>query len=436
MLERLFILRHFAATRWGPQPRDRQALLARQQKKLRRFLARVKRRSPFYQNLTDDAFPILDKAAFLANFTDLNPHRVTLADATALALAAERDRDFKPQLPGGLTVGLSSGTSGARHVFLVSRADRCRWAGRMLARTLTPDSLRRILNPFAAPLRIAFFLRANSNLYTTLASRRIRLAYFDLTRPFESLLDELRALDPAVIVAPATVLAEIARREKTTPSGLRPRQVVSVAEVLDPRDRAEIESAFSIRVAEVYQAAEGFLGATCEAGHLHLNEEDLHIEPQWLDDRKERFHPLITDFSRRSQWFVRYHLQDILRVRRDPCPCGRPSLCLESVDGRAEEILWLPDHRGTLSPVFPDSLRQALYTIGSGLDLYRIGQHGMRWEIRLRHGTPALEAEVRTALTHLLDKLQLQQPAFDFPPWTDQPPAEKQKRIRCLARPA
>lgn len=422
MLDRLLIIWHFAVTRWfpapGPRARDR---------RLRRFLAKVRRESPFYRGLEGE-WPILTKSEFLDHFGELNRHRFSLEEATAVALRAERERDFRPELPGGVTVGLSSGTSGTRHVFLVGRSERCRWAGQMLARTLAPDSLKQILNPFAPTLRLSFFLRASSNLYTTLASRRVAFDYYDLTRPFPDLMCELTAAPPDVLIAPATVLAEIARARPS----ISPRQILSVAEVLDTRDRALVEAAFGVPVAEIYQATEGFLGCSCRAGRIHLNEETLRIEPLWIDESHERFHPVITDFSRTTQWFVRHRLNDVLRLEPTPCPCGRNTTSLLAIEGRAEEVLWLPDGRGGLAAVFPDTVRQAIYSLTVTPDRYRIEQHGLRWEVRLSGGD---EREIRAALERLVEGLALTKPKIVFLPWTEQPAAEKQKRIRCLAKP-
>ena len=106
-------------------------------------------------------------------------------------------------------------------------------------------------------------------------------------------------------------------------------------------------------------------------------------------------------------------------------------MTLRGIEGRAEEVLWLRDQSGALSPVFPDVLRQALYT--QTLELYRIEQHGMHWQIRLRNGD---EQAVRSALETLVEGLDLDRPELQFLPWTEQPSSEKQKRIRCVTKPA
>lgn len=420
VIERLLILWHFIMTRWFGSWRDRDAAL-------RRFLERVRDESSFYRDQAE-GLPVMTKERFLAHFQDLNRHGIRLEEATAVALRAERERDFKPTLSYGVTVGLSSGTSGERHVFLVGRSDRCRWAGQMLGHMLSRESLLQVLNPFAQPLRIAFFLRASSNLYTTLSSLRVRLDYFDLTQPLDKSVLRLQVMPPDILVAPATVLAELARRVPE----LRPRQVISVAEVLDARDRATVKKAFQVRVAEIYQAAEGFLGCSCTQGRMHLNEETVHFEPEWLDETRDRFYPIITDFTRQTQSFVRYRLTDILRLDPTPCPCGRQTRILMAIEGRAEEVLWLKDMTGNLTPVFPDALRQALYATQETLGPYRIEQHGEVWQIRLQKGD---EKAMTDALQKLVHGLRLTMPQLHFLPWSDQPPAEKQKRIRCITRP-
>ncbi|MGV3662574.1 MAG: F390 synthetase-related protein [Prosthecobacter sp.] len=428
MSETLLILWHFIRTRWLPQ--------APAAWHLRRFLRTTVKDCPHYHDVDASAlenFPLMAKRNFLAHFADLNRHHITLEEATATALRAERERDFQPQLPGGVTVGLSSGTSGTRHVFLVGRADRCRWAGQIFARMLSREALRQLITPWRAPLRIAFFLRASSNLYTTLRSRRVQFEYYDLTQPFADLLSELTRQQPNILVAPATVLAEMAKH------ALRLRelkQIISVAEVLDTRDLALIEQAFSLPVGQIYQAAEGFLGATCAHGRIHLNEDSLHIERRWIDETRDRFQPIITDFSRETQWFVRHHLTDILRPATTLCACGQKSTSLESIEGRAEEILWSRDAGGTPQPVFPDVLRQALYTLPQPPQHYRIEQHRDEWLVHVQPFNHDMEHAVAAALTRLHEGQRLTPPTFRFLPWTEQPPDEKQKRLRCITPPA
>ena len=431
MIETFIIAWHFMVARWGRRYRDRAALLAMQRRKLDAFLAELVKRSPYYagREPTLESLPVITKHEHLANYASLNAAGITLDEATTAALRAERERDFQPQVRG-LTVGLSSGTTGEHSVFLVSKAERCRWAGRMLARLLSAESLRQVLTPWREPLRIAFFLRASSNLYTTVQGTRVKFGYYDLTRSFDQLVAELDEQRPHVLVAPATVLTALAARTTA-----RPSQVVSVAEVLDGRDRERIEAVFGVRVQEVYQAAEGFLGVTCEQGRMHLNEEWLCVEPEWLDERRERFYPVITDFSRETQWIVRYRLNDILRLADGECACGRASVSLRAIEGRAEEVLWARGKDGAWMPVFPDVVRQAVYAMTQPVGLWRVMQEQEVWWVESKEGD-ATATQVVEALKGMLQRMSLEVPLMQRRAWQEQPPGEKMKRIRCIQKPA
>jgi putative adenylate-forming enzyme len=432
--ETLPSLASFARWRWGPRPADRTALLEAQQRRLSRFLAHVLPRAPFYRSAAGRSLaelPIVDKATVLGDFTAFNTRGVSLEQALAVALAAERSRDFSPTV-GDLTVGLSSGTSGQRGVFLVSPRERAIWAGALLARLLSRGSLRRLLDLRRAPLRVAFFLRANSNLYRTLASRRLDFAFHDLLAPFDQHVDRLDRQPPDILVAPATVLRRLA--EATT---ARPSQVVSVAEVLEPEDEEFLRTAFGVPVQQIYQATEGWLGTSCRAGRIHLEEERVHVEPEWLD--AERFVPLVTDFSRTTQLVVRYRLDDVLRIAVDPCPCGQPTRSLAAVEGRLDDVLWaVPAHGGAPRPVFPDTVRRAFALAGASGALrdFRVEQHEETWEIRLdsTDDPAAAETPVRYELEETFRTLELRLPRLVFLPFHRQPLDQKQRRVRCVRR--
>lgn len=423
----------FAEARWG-----RRFSRSRQERRLRRFLATVLPRAPFYRQWAGRPLaelPIVDKAATLADFAAFNTRGVTLERALEVALEAERSRDFRPEL-GDLTVGLSSGTSGTRGIFLVSAAERARWAGVLLARLLSRPALRRLLDPRRPPLRVALFLRANSALYETLGSRRLRFAFFDLLAPLAGHLHSLASQPPEILAAPPTVLRRLADLQEAGEIALAPMQIISVAEVLEADDRAAIERAFRVPVEQIYQATEGFLGASCPEGRVHWNEDRVHLEPEWLDRERRRFHPIVTDFSRTTQLVVRYRLDDVLVAASGPCPCGRPSLSLESIAGRADEVLSaLPLQGGAAVPVFPDSLRRA-FALVPGLRDYRLEQQGGEWRLRIDPDSAGVGAAVRAELTELARRLEIRLPPLRLESLEigDEPLHEKRRRIRCLER--
>lgn len=369
--------------------RDRDALLDWQQKKLRQFARRTLSRSPWFRGYNPahhQDWPVMNKALMMAHFDQMNTAGLHKDALLACAQRAEQDRDFTPQV-NGFSVGLSSGTSGQRGLFVVSPHEQKMWAGGMLAKML-PEGFRR-------GERVAMFLRADNHLYHSVNNRWLSLEFFDLFSPFDQQTARLLQFAPTIIVAPAQVLRQLALAVLHQQLNMTVKRVISVAEVLTPQDRQLLEQVFH-HVGEVYQATEGFLAATCERGTLHLNEEFIHVEPEWIDE--QRFVPVITDFTRHTQPIVRYRLDDVLVKRQLPCPCGRVTLALERIEGRCDDWLVLPGAGQTEKVMFADACNRV---IANALPLtadYRLVQHNSR-ELHLHSdGSPAEIEHCKTQL--------------------------------------
>jgi putative adenylate-forming enzyme len=330
---------------------SRQALENHQSKQLekhRQFLIKNSAYFAQFAKLPILQWTVMDKASMLQHFDQMNTANLQRDAVFKTALASETSRDFVPTI-NCITVGLSSGTSGQRGIFAVNDNETAHWAGIMLAKTL-PDGL-------FAHERVAFFLRANSNLYQATESRWLTFRYFDLFTPFAEHISALNDYQPSILVAPAQVLRELALNKNLL--NIQLKKVISVAEVLDETDKLIIESAFG-NVHQIYQATEGFLAYTCPQGSLHLNEEYVHIEPEWLDETYTRFIPIITDFSRKTQPIVRYKLNDILLSNNTPCACGNPTRTLLAIEGRQDDSLLLPTKNNEKMTIFADMISRSI----------------------------------------------------------------------------
>jgi putative adenylate-forming enzyme len=422
---RLRLLASYAWTRSRRWPSP-EALAAWQERQVRRHLAWVVERSPFHRARFAGALaggdwrtvPPVGKAETMAHFGRANTAGVRLDDALAVALRAERDRDFAPLLPGGIAVGLSSGTSGGRGVFLASPEERDRWAGAVLARVL-PEGRSGFTRGLARRHRVAFFLRASSALYARVGSRRIVFDYHDLLDPFDAHVARLAARPPTILVAPPSVLRLLAGEIDAGRLRIAPERVVSVAEVLDDVDRAVIERAFGQRLHEVYQATEGFLGATCRLGTLHLNESHLVVQKAWIDRAARRFTPVVTDFSRRTQPILRHALDDVLVERAEPCPCGSAFTAIERVEGRRDDaFVLLRQGGGEQITVFADFIRRAVLLGAARADAYTAHQRAdgsVVVSVSVRDDErPAAEAGVRTELGRLWETIGAAAPPVSF----------------------
>ncbi|ELV2782746.1 CoF synthetase [Enterobacter cloacae] len=330
---------------------DREKLVNWQAKKMHHFRQRVLTKSPWFQRFLSQPFsqwPLMDKAQMMMHFDAMNTERLKRDELMACALKSEDSRDFSPKI-GCFSVGLSSGTSGRRGLFVVSQKEQQVWAAGILARVL-PDGL------FARE-RVALFLRANNNLYQSVTSRWLSLQFYDLLAPFQQHLSRLEHFCPTIVVAPAQVLRALALAVRDGSLKIQVKKVISVAEVLEEQDRELLNQVFG-SVGEIYQATEGFLASTCAFGTLHLNEEFIHVEPQWLD--RKRFIPIITDFTRSTQPIVRYRLDDVLVVKDEACLCKSATRAIERIEGRQDDQLLLPDRSDNLRTIFADACSRML----------------------------------------------------------------------------
>ncbi len=416
-------LKSYARTRWFHRFQDREHLLAWQQKKLAGHLRRIHGSSPYYRSRIScedatrlEAWPVMDKQTLMANFDAINTASLRLEPLMQQALAAETSREFLGADPS-FTVGLSSGTSGHRGLFVANHDEQLEWAGTMLAKALP----RGIFHP----ARIALFLRANNSLYDRCRGRRIDFRYFDMLAPVHEHLEPLERFAPTLLAAPPSVLRQLAKLG----ARLRPERIFSIAEVLEPDEAALIEQAFHGPVHQIYQATEGFLGISCQHGNLHLNEDIFHFEMESLTG--QRVTPVVTDFRRRTQPIIRFRLNDLLQLHPESCPCGSPFQRIERIEGRCDEVLSFPRIGGNgMVDVYPDFIRGAILQGAPSIAEYRVIQtKSSALTIELLNGDPGSENEVRHHLAALFERLRIDPPELHFGPWQPSGLLEKRRRI-------
>jgi putative adenylate-forming enzyme len=421
----LRILREFAAVRWLRPLRTRRAVERRQSRLLRTHLRFLRRRSPFFRSQFDSGaltdLPVMDKRVMMAHFDEMNTVGVHRDEALRLATANERSRDFGADL-GRLSVGLSSGTSGRRGLFVVSAAERDAWVGTVLARTLPRG---RLLGH-----RIALFLRADNSLYESVGSRAVSFRYFDVYADMDENIARLAEYAPTILVAPPSVLRRIARAADAGDFDVVPLKVYSVAEVLELADERRIAASLRQPVLhQLYQCTEGFLGHTCERGVLHLNEDAVLVEREMLDD--DRFVPIVTDLRRRAQPIVRYRLGDVLRLRAEPCPCGSALTALDRIEGREGDTLRLRGIDGRSIPVFADLVSRALL-FAEGFDEYRVVQTSeSRIEVALDVVDDRSRASVEAELHRLADRLSCERPEIAIVPYAHDGSVKLRRVVRA-----
>lgn len=329
-------------------------------KKIHRFAST---NSSFYRTAKPD---IINKKIMMDNFDTFNTKGISKKIALDVALKAEKTRKFDETIEN-ITVGMSSGTSGNRGLFVVSEKERLAWCGNILAKMLPKAPWKK--------QKIALFLRADSPLYQTVRSKTLTFAFFDLLEDQKSLKEKLKAFNPDVLVAPPSQLLMLM-------DTCKPIRVISIAETLLSDDEKRLEKGFGQKIFQIYQALEGFIAFTCCKGSLHINEDLIYLEKEDLGN--DRFIPIITDLSRKTQPIIRYRLDDVLVKRSTPCSCKINFTTIERIEGRLDDILYVKTVEGHIKPLFPDFISRKIISADDGIDHFEVIQRSIDlWEIFL-----------------------------------------------------
>ena len=396
---------------------SKEQLVRYQEKMLRRKLMRHKTKFyPISECLED--FPIINKQIFMDSFDSINSLGISKEEAYSVALKSEESRDFSSKI-GETSVGLSSGTSGSRGIFLVSEKESAQWAGYILRRMLP--------QPYFQKHKIAFFLRANSNLYESVNSALITFTFYDLQEPLEKHIAILNSTEPTILIAPAQVLKLLAQNSKLT---IAPQKIISVAEVLEKEDEYIIEERFSQKVHQIYQCTEGFLAHTCKEGNLHLNEDRVYIEKEWIDEASGRFSPIITDFYRTSQPIIRYKLDDILVYDPEPCSCGSLFTRIKKIEGRCDDILRVQNVEGKSYLLYPDFVRRAIISANVEVREYRVVHKEGGLHIYLE--PLSAQQSVDQSLQKLYVQQKIKKLRHYFHAYKVEPLTQKRRRVKQL----
>ncbi len=430
------ILWHYLSVKWQFPFSSRSVFLQWQDRKVQHFLRTIVPKSEFYTKLYQGYdlrdwknLPIIDKTMMMEHFDHLNTVGIRKEEAFQIAFEAETYRDFSKSI-SDITIGLSSGTSGNRGIFIASKKERLQWAGVILGKLLPKSILHK--------QKIAFFLRADSQLYQSVRSNRIRFEFFDLLHPIAEHIQKLNHYKPTLLVAPPSMLRILAEQKQKGNLLIAPNKIISVAEVLDPLDEIYIKEQFQQIIHQAYQCTEGFLGATCKYGTLHLNEDFVAIQKEYLDKNSGKFIPIITDFSRTSQPIIRYRLNDILTERKTPCPCGSLHTALESIEGRTDDLFYIPSiQENKMISIFPDFIRRSIIMASDEIQEYQAVQltpTQLTIYLRCPHEKQTeIHQKVSENLTQLFESLTCIPPDILFKEYTTPPPnGKKLKRILCL----
>ncbi len=119
--------------------------------------------------------------------------------------------------------------------------------------------------------------------------------------------------------------------------------VVTTSEVLTEPVRQKLARAFRTRVFNEYGCGElGTIAHECEAGSLHLSDENMLVEildGERVCDPGESGEIVVTELNNYAMPLIRYRTGDFGALGTGTCKCGRTLAVLEGLHGRAYDMV-------------------------------------------------------------------------------------------------
>jgi phenylacetate-CoA ligase len=400
---------------WSPEQ-----LRAQQHQRLAEIVEYARNRSGFYQRLyagIDEIdlqqLPVIDKATVMDHFDELvcDP-RLTLQTLEEHLDGLERDDLYLDEY----RVLATGGTTGRKGVFVYDRAEwRELVAGfyRMSDYVgLRPRLPRRV--PITAvgasrPAHVSYRLSASAD------TGIFRVQRLSATSPLDEIVVALNAHRPEFLYAYSSMASLLAFEQLEGRLDIAPRIVVTSGETPTGDLAGAVREAWAGAWFELYGTTEtGIFGVHCsEHTGLHLFEDEFIVE---VVDENHRpvpagqtgDHILLTSLVNRTQPLIRYVISDLVTIRPELCPCGRPFRVVAGIEGRNDDILRLVGPHGNEIVVHPLVLRSPMAAV-PGLREYRIlhDDRGLHVRVALRPGfkvddaTAAIRRGLDDAITAL-----------------------------------
>lgn len=339
-----------------------------QKKKVLQFLAAARKESDYYREIfrgyavtSLEAYavlPTLNKELMMRHFDQINTVGLKLDQVMDYAVEKELKKDYLGYYQDRFVIGLSSGTSGNKGIYITPRELTRRLPGVFLARGGV--RLRDL------PLRILFILRVFSQGFADINAPLIQLRYLpSMTDPLQ-IIEMLNRMSANILMAPPSLL-----RQLLPLAGLvkkPPRRIITYAEVLEPEEKLRFSRTFRAPVVEIYQASEGQIASPCRLGSLHINEDLVYVELLGADGKTAVSQPgerskrmLVTNLVNRAQPLLRYEMNDMIELGQ-PCSCGSNFRTIARVIGRNDDVLYLRNSKGSRVAVFPDLVSRWIIT--------------------------------------------------------------------------
>lgn len=363
-------------------------------------------RSPFYRRfhsgLTDRPLaelPVLTKAAVMENFDEIVTDRsIRLADVEAHLAAMKGDERFA----GRYRLVSTSGSTGRRGFFL---SDPVEWATVIASYNRAQEWAGVAASPLhrtrMAVVSTTTGWHQSARVGASVRNPFVTTLRIDATDPLPRTVARLNAFRPDSLVGYASMQRLLAEEQLAGRLRIAPRAIMSASEVLTDETRRLVTEAYGRAPFNVYAATEpAGVASECERHSLHLYEDLLITE---VVDENNRPVPagkfgakiLVTVLFSRTQPLIRYEMSDSVRPSAATCPCGRPFALIDTIQGRQQDILEVPDGRGGRVSLHPVVFQDVLTRVPAGE--WQIRQEGASLRLLISAPGPGFDGEATIA---------------------------------------
>ncbi len=339
-------------------------------------------------------FPPLTKDLLLQHYDDIvTDKRVTRATIEAFLSRSKNPLDL---LEGDFFVVHTSGSSGQVTPIVWHKMDWFRGLVNF-ARVLPPRMQTKLAFIGATDGHYAGVTMSQSSGWGPLWWTH-RVKAFDIRRPLSDLVTELNAFNPSVLIGYAKALRDLSVEKASGHLKITPKRILSGGEPLITDDRKLIVSAFGAPVINTYAASEHMLIAVGFPGldGMIVQEDDLIIEAH-------SDHTLITNLLNKTLPLVRYRMDDVLCLRKNPETGWPAHRIIEEIIGRQEHAPRFLNETGQLDTIHPIVFVEFFVR---GLDAFQIvvnGNDSFVFLAVVRSDRP--QAETLEDIKHRLDEI-------------------------------
>ena len=348
-------------------------------KSIKKMIDFAKSNSPFYAEKYKDLsfndlidikkFPIINKSIMMENFSTLNTCGIDKEDVLAYAVEKELNKDYLGYYQGLYVIGLSSGTSGNKGIYITPKKMTKRLPAVFLARSgLSLSDL---------PMKILFCLRVFSQGFNDINAPLMKLSYLSTMTPPRSIIETMNDKKINILMAPPSLIRFLVPLKNEIKIKLK--KIVTYAEVLTLEDKKLFEETFKTKVIEIYQASEGQMASACTKGKLHINEDLVFVElydelGNIIDKPHVIGHQMIiTNLINFAQPLIRYEMNDMI-VLDEQCSCGSHFRTIEKIIGRRDDLLYFYNLQHEKKYVFPDLFARWMITTSDMIREFQVYQ--------------------------------------------------------------